>query len=361
MADYPAFSAAVRGWTAPSVTRRRLIVGAAAVLGAGPLLVGCGKSSEKTSSSKLDQVTYLTGLGATGKESYVWVADAKGYFADEGIKVTIEQGAAGDSNLNMLNGGKAQFAAIDYAGAVRRAGDGSGQFKDVRVIAVIYAKSLMALHSLASSNIRQAMDLIGKRIAQTTGAVTKDLFSAYAGQAGLSDAQIQSVQWQETASTSLPQLLGSKKVDAVGTSLLNQPMLQAAAKVKVTSLPYSRYLGDLYGDVIAAPTSLDAGLQERFIRATWRGLLYAVGHPDEAGDILQASVPTVKSTVSATALRMLPDYVRSPVVDPSLVTRSISLLQSVHTIPGGKIEPSTVANFEIASKAVAGLNGSARP
>ena len=59
--------------------------------------------------SVLERVTYLTGLGAFGREAFAWVAAAKGYFRDAGLEVTIVPGAAGDENLKKIAAGTAQF------------------------------------------------------------------------------------------------------------------------------------------------------------------------------------------------------------------------------------------------------------
>lgn len=359
MALYPAFPVPGRGWPPRSVSRRGLMAGTAALAASQLLVAGCGGGTTK-SPAAADEVTYLTGLGSTGREAFAWVADAKGFFADENIKVTIKAGQAGDSNLKLLAAGKAQFAAIDYSGAVVRAG--TGKFDGVRVISVVYAKTLIAIMSLASSGIRSPRDLVGRQIAQATGAVPRTLFPAYARLAGLDTAQINSVGWHEAQGTALPQLLKARRVDGIGQFVPGEPAIQAAVKgAEIAVLPYAHYLGDLYGNVIVSPTAISTDLQARFVRAAWRGLRYAVDHPDEAGDILHTAVPIATAAVAAAELRLLTGYVISPVVDRGLVARSIALMQSVGQIPATAIDPTAVANFDIAPVAVSGPSGSPRP
>lgn len=334
-------------YLAPSVTRRRLIVGAAAALGAGPLLLtGCGRSKSNATGSKLDQVTYLTGLGLTGKESYALVAQALGYFAAEGLEVKIQAGAAGDSNLNLLAAGKAEFSAIDYAGAVVRAGKGT--LGGVRAISVSYSKTMSAVMTLASSGISQPRNLIGKKLAGVTGAVPRTMFPSYAQLAGLSPKEINSVSWQKTDAAGLIPALTAGNVDGIGFFVSNVPNVQAAAKgATINVLPYSHYLNDLYGDIIVARPGLDQDLCVRFVRAVWKGLQYAIGHPDEAGNILHTAVPTALPTVAAAGLRLLTSYVTSPLADPSLVARSFSLIQRTGQIPSANIDPSSVVDFSV--------------
>jgi NitT/TauT family transport system substrate-binding protein len=322
------------------------VVLAGMVLGAG----GCagGEGDEKPGAP--DQVTFLTGLGSTGREGYGYVADAKGYFADEHIRVTIRPGAAGESNLQVLAAGQAQFVAIDYAGAVVRAG--TGKFDGVRAIAVLQQKTTIALMTLESSGIRSPRDLVGKTVAQPAGAVTKTLFPAYARLANLTDAQIRTVRWVDAQGGQLPQLLAARKVDAIGQFVPAAPTVRAAARgAAVNVLAYGDYMTDLYGNVVVTRTGTDPDLQRRFARALFRGLRYAVDHPDEAGQIIHAAAPATPADGAAAELRLLGPYVGTPQARPEMVARSIALLHGIGMIPG-TFPPDRVFDFAVAPSAV---------
>ena len=57
--------------------------------------------------------------------------------------MTIQLGAAVDSNLTALAAGQAQFAALDLTGAMIQAGN--GKFKDFRAIAAIHQQTLVSI------------------------------------------------------------------------------------------------------------------------------------------------------------------------------------------------------------------------
>jgi NitT/TauT family transport system substrate-binding protein len=326
---------------------RRWVVACLALL---PLATGCTAVSEHTDGARaVDQVTFLTGLGQTGREGYAYVADAKGFFAAEHIKVAVKAGQAGEYNLQLLRGGQAQFVAIDYSGAVVRAG--TGKFDGVRCIAVLQQRTTIALMALARSGITSARDLIGRTIAQPAGAVTKTLFPAYAKLARLDPAQIATVSWIDAPGAQLPSLLAAGKVDAIGQFVPAAPTVSAAAKgAQVTVLPYGDYMGDLYGNVLVTRTDVEPDLQRRFTRALFRGLAYAVDHPDEAGQIIHAAAPTTPAAGAAAELRLLKPYVGAPVANPDLVARSIALMQGIGMIPA-PIPPEQVFDFAIAPSA----------
>jgi NitT/TauT family transport system substrate-binding protein len=172
------------------VNRRHLM--AATTLGTFAALTGACSTHRPapTAPQAADKVTYLTGLGAFGREAFAWVADAKGYFRDAGIQVTIVPGAAGDENLKKIAAGIAQFGVIDYSGAVIRAGRAA--FDPFRLVAALNNQTLIAIMALLGRGIMIPADLKGKTIAQAEGAVVKTLFPRVreAGRAGPEDGPV---------------------------------------------------------------------------------------------------------------------------------------------------------------------------
>jgi NitT/TauT family transport system substrate-binding protein len=287
----------------------------------------------------LDRVTYLTGVGSTGREAAPWVAQAKGFFANHGVDVTILPGAAGDSNLKLLAGGKAQFGVIDYSGAVVRAG--AGAFDEFRCVAALTQQTLIAIMTLAGSHIISPRDLAGKTIGQATGAVPRTLFAPYAK---LADFDPTTVTWREVAPDQLLRLLAAGKVDAIGQFTPGVPAVQAAAGGRqVTVFPFSDYLGDLYGNVLVTTNTLIAGnpdLVRRVRAAVLEGLAYAVAHPAEAGDILHAAVATTPAKTAEQELILLKSYVGIAAdgsvpgtFDPARVARGVAVMQSIGIVP----------------------------
>jgi NitT/TauT family transport system substrate-binding protein len=321
---------------------RRLAACLAAIVVAAGGCTAAGDAKPRV----VDQVTFVTGLGQTGREAAPYVADAKGFFADERIKVAIKPGQAGDFNLQVLRGGQAQFVVVDYAGAVVRAG--TGKFEGVRCIAVLQPKTTIALMALRSSGIRTPRDLPGKTVGVATGAVPKTLFPAYARLAGLDAAQIQAVKFVDVSGNQLAGLLAAGKVDAIGQFVPGEPTVRAAAKgAPITVLPYGNFMTDLYGNVVVTRTNVDPDLQRRFVRALARGLRYAVDNPDEAGQILHAAAPTTPAVAAAAELRLLKGYVGPPQASPEMVARSVALLQGIGLIPG-PVSPEKVFDFAAA-------------
>jgi NitT/TauT family transport system substrate-binding protein len=324
------------------VSRRTALMTAAAVATTPIGVTACGGGKPSTGAKppdRPDKVGYVTAFGTFGREAYAWVAKDKGYFAEAGIEVTIVPGSAGETNLNILRAGRADFAVIDYSGALVRAG--TGKFRDMRCVAALGDQTQVALMGMADRGIRNPADLAGRKIGQVAGAVPKTLFPAYARLAGFDPSH---VQWLEGFSAAqLPAVLAAGRVDAIGQFPPGLPGVQAAVgKRPVTVLPYSHYLSDLYGNVLVASTALlarDPGLVTRFTGALVKGLTYAVGHPDEAGRIMHRYVSTTRAETAAAELAILGQYVsastggRPAGFDKTKVARGIALIQSLGLIP----------------------------
>ncbi len=92
MEHYLAFSPVGTVPSARRGIRRRSLLAVAGGLASGLfLLTGCGGDKPGGRSGRgLDEVTYVTAMGTTGREAFAWVADTKGFFKAEGLKVKIE-------------------------------------------------------------------------------------------------------------------------------------------------------------------------------------------------------------------------------------------------------------------------------
>src|SRR5688572_9122720 len=146
---------------------RRTFVTATGLTAAGALLAACSDSDDgKTNASgdkALDKVTYLTGFGILGRESYVVIADKKGWFRENGIEVTIQPGQAGAYNHNQVVAGTVHFAAVDGAGQIIRNGKAEKPAdKNIRIINAVQQLTLNALMTWEDKGFTSPKDLEGK-------------------------------------------------------------------------------------------------------------------------------------------------------------------------------------------------------
>ena len=331
--------------------RLRILATAFVVVG---LVASCSSSkpSPNAAKDKVDKVTYVTGFGTFGREAYAYYGLEKGYFRDEGIDLTIIPGAGGNQNLKFLDSGKAQFTAIDYSGAI--VDYGTNNDANFKIISAINQRTTIALMALSSSGISRPSDLSGKTLGVATGAVPQTLFPAYAQLAGIPN----DVKWQPTTPQELPRLLVSKRVAAIGQFVVGAPAIQAAAKAAnlsdtIVTLPYSQYVGDLYGNVTVAPTKLissNPDLVRRFNRAYIKSLREALADPTGVGTILHKHVVTQKPEPATAEVKLLAPYCGTGQqigsMDEAKVARSIAILQGVGMIPAA-FDPKKMVDFDV--------------
>ncbi|GAA3451728.1 ABC transporter substrate-binding protein [Dactylosporangium matsuzakiense] len=300
-----------------------------------------------------DKVTYLTAFGAVGRDAFAWVAQEKGYFKEAGLDVDIQLGAATGENLKGLASGKAQFANLDLIGAWILAG--KGEYKDFRAIAAIHQQTLVSIVALEGGGITAPKDLEGKKLGAATGSVNQLLFPGYAKLAGIDPTKIQ---WVNAQPAQLPALLAGGQVQALSTFLIGSKGIEkAAGGKKSVVLPYSKYLGDLYGNGIITTSKIakeNPDLAKRFRDASLKALKYTIEHPDDAAQILKKAQPAADVTAAIGEITLMTPYVTSGsaigVMDQERVARAIATLQASELIPAG-LTPDSVVDFSITPKA----------
>lgn len=336
---------------------RRVRAGTAVAIAATlAFAAGCGSSGSDNATSggdgkALTKVTYVTGFGASGQESFAWVAKEKGFFKEAGLDVDIQLGAGTDKNLAALASGKAQYVHLDFAGALITAGTAANA--DYRIIAATNQHTLVSIVTVEGYGITGPKDLEGKIIAAAPGSVNQKLFPAYAKLAGVDASK---VKWVNQPPAQLPPLLAAHRAAGISTYLLRQPDVAKVTGGKPFVLPYGDYLSDLYGGVIVAGTNTLKDKPEQvkgFRDALLKGLQYAIDHPDEGGQILHKAQPAADGTVAAAELKLMQPFSAAQpigVVDQSRITKSIALVQSLGLIPAG-LTPEKLVDFTVSPKA----------
>ena len=103
------------------MSRAFRLVGAAVATAALILTAGCtgdddgAKSESGAKGGALEKVSYLTGVNIQGRESYVYVAQEKGFFRDAGLDVEVKPGLGSEKNLQLLQAGQVDFAMLDIS------------------------------------------------------------------------------------------------------------------------------------------------------------------------------------------------------------------------------------------------------
>ncbi|WP_051796967.1 ABC transporter substrate-binding protein [Catenuloplanes japonicus] len=305
------------------------------------LLLICGCDTPEPE-QRGEKVTYLTGVAAQGREAYVYVAIDKGWFAEAGFDVAVQPGNGTVQNLQVLQGGQADFAIVDITAALIE--HGKGTFRDFTVISAVHQRNLAAIMALEGSGVTTPADLAGKRIAYLPGGVARTLFDAYAARSGVDDSRIE---WVNMPIQQMGQGLAAGSIDAATQFVVAKPALEAIAKGRaVTVLPYSDVLPDLYGNGLAVSRAAlrDPERLRRFNTAMLRGLAFAAEHPDEAAAIFVKYQQGQTAAVAAAELTAMAPYVApAGALDPVRVAANVAALPP----PGNTVDPADVISYDL--------------
>ncbi len=266
---------------------------AASALAAAPSSAASAKPAASTSASAKPaasgQATAITlALGYIPNVQFApfYVAQAKGFYKDEGVDISFDNGISPDL-IKAVGAGKFKFAIADPDTVI----SAREQSIPVTYVAGLYAQAPSAIISLPGANIRRPQDLKGKKIG-----LPGRYGSGYIGllgvlnKAGLSEKD---VDIQEIGFNQAPQLLAGKVDAVVGFANNDALQVQAQANTKPNVIPISDVIPFIGNGLVTNDDTLKSNdkLVQGMARAMLKGMQYTAAHPDEAFLITAKVVP----------------------------------------------------------------------
>ncbi|WP_337110063.1 ABC transporter substrate-binding protein [Prescottella equi] len=157
-------------------TRFARIGAAFAALALAGTVAACGGENTSAAAPSEDGITHLTlSIPPVGDSLPVYVAQEKGYFADNGLEVELAPAANGATTINALISGSTDLALVSYPSMIKAvdsnlpvtiaatAIDGTNEYKSG-----IYVPS--------GSPVTTAADLLGKKVATPSLGSVGDIF-----------------------------------------------------------------------------------------------------------------------------------------------------------------------------------------
>lgn len=265
----------------PAVFRRKagsrvllLLLASFTLLGA--LVTGCSSDDPPETRS----ITFMAGFRPQANLPFVavYVADAQGYFEDEGLAVDIQHSSGQDEHLKLLLDGDIEFTTGTAAQAIRR----REEDLPLRAIALFGQRGDQGYVARADSGIVGPADFAGHTVGFKAGVVPAELVAMLAS-VGLTtnDVELVAVGFD-------PRLFIEGGVDVYPVFLNNEPDTIRRTGLEVNVIDPTDYgvptLGLTYL-ANAATVDDDPELVERFLRATMRATAWIAEHPDEAVEI----------------------------------------------------------------------------
>jgi len=279
--------------SAPHVSRRSLL----AATGAAAAVI---TTTGARAAGALQPVTMQLGWLGGGNQLGEVAASQLGYFAREGLELTIVPGGPNNDGVATVASGHGEVGQVSSSPSLMLA---ASQDLPVRCFAVSAQKHPYAFFSLAKNPVRTVAELKGKRVGiQATGVVLLRALLVKNGMT-LDDVKVVTI-----GSSMMPIMTG--QVDVVTGWLTNTTALKVLGPDRVALRLWDAGVKLYANPYYATPDTLakHADTLERFLRASAKGWGYAYNNRDKAVALLIKQYPNLVAADERAAADVMLDY-----------------------------------------------------
>jgi NitT/TauT family transport system substrate-binding protein len=229
---------------------------------------------------------------------YFWAKD-KGYFADEKLDVTIDQGEGSAATIGRIMSGAYDAGFGDTNAVIQTAALKPGE--SPLVVYMIYSKAPFALLTKADSSIKTVKDLIGKKLGTSPGGAALKLLPLLAKKNGIDPA---SIAVTTVAPNLQEQILIQGQVDVAAVFTATSYMNLVAQKLDPDKdfrwIYYADSGLDLYSNGVMVSAKLAKEKPEAvkgLVKAINRALKETMADPDAAIELLAKQEPLLNKSI----------------------------------------------------------------
>jgi NitT/TauT family transport system substrate-binding protein len=218
-----------------------------------------------------------------GIHSWYYLAQKKGYFAQEGLDVTIDQGEGSAATVTRVMSGAYDAGFGDINAIIQNAALHPGATPVM--VYMIYSNGPFVMGTLAGGPIKQLKDVENHTIGSPAGSAALALFGTLAKKNNIDQSLIKMV---NMAPNLQDQMLVSRQVDATltfsVTSYINIIGMHLDPDKDVRWFYFNNYGLDLYSNgIMVSPKLLQKpDAVKGLVRAINKGIVDATKNPDEA-------------------------------------------------------------------------------
>lgn len=271
-----------------------------------------------------------------GPTSAIIAANDLGYFAEEGLTVTIDSGNGSAGAVTRVASGAYQMGFADINALVEFNVANPGQ--SVKAVMMVYDAAPFGLYTLKSSGIEKPEDLVGHTLGAPVFDASYKLFPAFAAEVGIDEAAVPRVNMDPPLREAM---LVRGDVDVISghyfSSMLDL-MSKGVAEEDITYMLYKDFGMDFYGNAVIASGEFIESNPEAvtgFVRAVAKAMQFIIENPEEAVEMVAELDPLIDKELEVRRLGMAIDInIATPYtrengfgdVDPDRLANSIRQL-----------------------------------
>lgn len=229
-----------------------------------------------------------------GPNAGLVVAKEKGFFADAGFDVTINQGKGSGSTAQIVASKAMQFGFAD--GFV--VGNSVSKGMKLKMVAGVYRRNPCAALVLEDSDIKTPKDLEGKTVAIATGSAQFQQWPAFMKGAGLDASKVRVMNVDGAGAG--PALISGQVAAIAGFAQGYIPSIEIRGKKKVRAFWYADQgvtamsNGIIVHQDMLAETDIIRGM----VRAAMKGFIYGRANADEMTQIVKKYQETTDPAIT---------------------------------------------------------------
>lgn len=245
-----------------------------------------------------------------------WLAKERGWYAEEGLDVTIRSSGGSAQAMQIVTGGQAEFGNVAASALAAAKGKGAVPLK---MVAVFGQRDSLSIAYFESSGIREPKDLEGRKVGVVPGSMPHLLWPSFAETNGIDTSKVEVMHWDFRSYWGI---MGAKQVDASLNFTLGstgQHIFRQRGEI-VHQFVFSDYIPLVGSGVIVRDDLLenDPDTIQRFVRATVRAWNYLAESPDEAvpeaAEIITSNLDELPpaSVLAEYAYEVIPEKMTGP-------------------------------------------------